>query len=590
MRDVTEIDEKICLLLDRGSLVSCAKANKTWNRIVSPFVWRTIPKDMPTLRWIQFRHIVLEDYLQEIREQEEQDLKEVQPTVKRPRHSVKRPRRSTKKSRRSSQVNTSVKKQPESHKPALLTLDKYRLCVRQVASFVELVKGLEPALLGHDSSRAGYLGPSGMCLAQHLLRRCPEALVTHFQLTHDYVRFDTKYEIVLEILPKVKDLVVKGDPWEGKCFSVAELKRILLTTTENLLSLTIDIPKLKVMDASMANAFILEAGFIVDGVLAATNAEPPEPVIMARPIALKLIALGEANGPGLDWSWLWRACDQVKDIEIHCLLPDVLESIVANIPESMPRLETVVFGAGSRFDAWHHLPLANSIGPILRANANKWMAVHCHPRLEMGPQALDALLEHASTLEDVALDGVLDTTRLVQILASCPKLHNFGNFRDLDNCVDPLPVVDFSGFVDWDPEQNRVRPWLSKSMLETLAITISSIPQQTPWAADNTAMRLCKRLGEFTNLRILQLGSRGSGMEHIRHLKLTLGNGVGALRGLQNLQELHICKLHHAGGLGVKEIRWMVKNWPKLKKICGLGRRSDAYRWLRWNHPRIDLE
>ncbi|KAF8952719.1 hypothetical protein BGZ52_004396, partial [Haplosporangium bisporale] len=31
---------------------------------------------MLTLRWIQFRHIVLEDYLQEIRQQEEQDLKE----------------------------------------------------------------------------------------------------------------------------------------------------------------------------------------------------------------------------------------------------------------------------------------------------------------------------------------------------------------------------------------------------------------------------------------------------------------------------------------------------------------------------------
>ncbi|KAI9232282.1 MAG: hypothetical protein BYD32DRAFT_441103 [Podila humilis] len=510
MRDVTEIDEKICLLLDRGSLVSCAKASKTWNRIVSPFVWRMIPKDMPTLRWIQFRHIVLEDYLQEIRQQEEQDLKEIQPSVKKPRHSVKRPRRSTKKSGRSSQVNTYVKKQSESHKPALITLDKYRLCVRQVESFVELVKGLEPALIGHDYGRTDYLGPSGC------------------------------------VLPSISS------------------------------------------DAAQ------------------------KPCNHGATQALKLIALGEANGPSLDWSWLWRACDQVKDIEIQCLLPDVLESIVANIPESMPRLEAVVFGAGSRFDAGHHLPLANSIGSILRANANKWVAVHCHPRLEMVPQALYALLEHASTLEDVALDGVLDTTKLVQVLASCPKLHSFGNFSDLDNCTDPLPEVDFSGFVDWNPEQNRVRPWLSKSTLETLAI--GSIPQQTPWATDNTAMRLCKRLGEFINLRILQLGSRGSGMEHSRHLQLTLGNGVGALRGLRNLQELLILayvfetrwlKCKHGGGLAA--LGRSLRGRTVISDLFELGGGKqlqagvffyfqlcfdfqDVYEWLQGNHPEIQLE
>ncbi|KAF8989218.1 hypothetical protein BGZ52_000702, partial [Haplosporangium bisporale] len=89
----------------------------------------------------------------------------------------------------------------------------------------------------------------------------------------------------------VKNLVVKGDPWEGKCFSVAELKRILPTTTENLHSLIVDIPKLKVMDALMANAFMLEDGYVVDEVTVVTNPKPPEPVITARSKALKLIAL-----------------------------------------------------------------------------------------------------------------------------------------------------------------------------------------------------------------------------------------------------------------------------------------------------------
>lgn len=558
----------------------CAKTSKTWNRIVTPFVWRTIPKDMPAHRWSQFRYIVLEDYLQQIREQEERHLEEAQRSAKRPQQS--------------SQVNTFVGQPSEPRKTELVTFDKYRYCVRQVESFGELVQGLQRSFTGGNApSRAEYLGPSAICLAQHLLRRCPNALVVHFELTHHYVPFraDKKFEAALEVLPKVQSLVVSGTTWERMCFSVIELERILAAVSENLHSLTIDIPKFKTstFDDSLDLEYVSMFGDPFD--MADTGLQAP--VITARPKTLKLLALGERDGPVMDWSRIWRACDQVKDIEINCLQGAVLKSLVTNFQKSMPCVHTMVFGYNPGLHGWsNRAPLENSIHSILAANHKGWKSVRSDSFLQFGPQAWGALLQHSSTLEEVSLGGIIHNPRDLDALKLCPMLRTFGDMHHIHSVNGPFPKVGFTEFVDFDPERNAIRPWLSKSTLETLAITIGAIPEEVPWAQDEATRRLCERLGEFTNLRILQLGSSDWEMGHnvgAPPLELTLENGMGALEGLKNLQELHICKLRRVG-LRVMEVKWMVKNWPKLTKICGLGRLTDAYMWLKDSHPMLYLE
>ncbi|KAF9376638.1 hypothetical protein CPB97_010682 [Podila verticillata] len=580
MIDISELDEMVCLLLDRGSLAMCAKASKMWNRIVSPFIWRAIPKDMPAHRWSQFRHIVLEDYLQQISEQEEQHLEEAQRSSKNPQQS--------------SQVNTSVEQPSKPRKTALLTLDKYRYCVRQVESFAELVHGLQRSFTGGNaSSRAEYLGPSAICLAQHLLRRCPNALVVHFELTHHYIQFraDKKFETALEVLPKVQSLVVSSTTWERMCFSVSELEQILASVSENLHSLTIDIPKFKT--STLNDSFDLAYASMFGGSFDMEDTDLRAPAITARPKTLKLIGLGETDGPVVDWPWIWRACDQVKNVEINCLPVAALKSIVANFQESMPCVENMVFGCNPGQHGWdNRAPLENNIHSILAANHKGWKTIRSDSFVQLGPQAWGALLQHSSTLEEVSLGGIIPSPRDLDALKLCPRLRTFGDIHHIHSFNGPFPKVGFIEFVDFDPERNAIRPWLSKSTLETLAITIGTTPEEVPWAQDEATQRLCERLGEFTNLRILQLGNSGWGMGHdvdALPLEFTLENGLGALKGLKSLQEFHICKLSHVG-LGVKEVKWMVKSWPRLSKICGLSRLTDAYKWLRETHPRLCLE
>lgn len=555
MFDIPELFHLVCSQLDRHSLAQCAQVNKYWNVVASQHVWRTIPKNMSPYRWYQFRHLVLEDYFNEIRQQEKQHLQMLQ--------------RSSDRRRRSSRIGKSVV-QP-------LEPDSLFVCVRQVEDFTQLLRGLQPVLISSNPNMSEYLGPSGMTLARHFLRRCPNVLV-HFQLNHEYFCSDERFRCALEILPKVHSLVIKGGVSAETSCPVSRFGEVLCTVSSNLRSLTINVPVFR------TGTFLGSFGLTDNG--------DPLPRLATRPTTLKLHALGERGGSVMSWSWMWRACEKVKDIEIHYLSEDVLESLVHCIPEMMPSLETVTFGASTRLDGWHNRePLENRIASLLAANQNGWKAVQCRPPVNLGPNAMEALFEHDSTLEDVSLGDVRDTPRVLRVLKSCPKLRRFADLDNIRHCHVPLPAVHLTGFVDFDPESARPS-WMSSRSLEILSITLDSDPGQLPWDSDQTMRRLCERLGQFTNLKVLHLahGNCEDGQSSIHAaLELTLKSGLDALGGLKNLQELHICKLGHAG-LGVEEVKWMVKHWPRLSKICGLGRPTSAYKWLRRNRPRIDVD
>lgn len=116
----------------------------------------------------------------------------------------------------------------------------------------------------------------------------------------------------------------------------------------------------------------------------------------------------------------------------------------------MPRLEKVTFGASIRMDGWRNRePLENSIVSILVANRQGWKTINCNAPVALGSQGLDALIQHASTLEHVSIGKVYDIPRVLEILKSCPKLRRFADLDDIRYCHKPVPIVRLTEFVDF---------------------------------------------------------------------------------------------------------------------------------------------
>lgn len=105
---------------------------------------------------------------------------------------------------------------------------------------------------------------------------------------------------------------------------------------------------------------------------------------------------------------------------------------------------------------------------------------------------------------------------------------------------------------------------------------------------------VCQRLTQFTHRKTLWLGRAcrlfsSHMVEMGMVLELTLEARLDKLIELKKLQKLDInCNQHRVND--VKEIKLMVKHWPKLQKIHGLGRNTKAYNWIKKNHPKIELE
>lgn len=68
-------------------------------------------------------------------------------------------------------------------------------------------------------------------------------------------------------------------------------------------------------------------------------------------------------------------------------------------------------------------------------------------------------------------------------------------------------------------------------------------------------------------------------------LQLTLESGLEILGGLKDLRGINVAHMEH--GMGIAEVQWMVKSWLKLKSIFGLKEDSEAYLWLKENHPEL---
>ncbi|KAG0029077.1 hypothetical protein BGZ81_004159 [Podila clonocystis] len=551
MFGMSELDEEVCLLLDRGSLLRCAQVNKKWNAAVTPFIWRTIPEEIWHSNWSSFCHLVLEDLLQE-----QQRLKEQQ-----------QPSRIKKTGQSTQAVATFNPKPPKPRKnAALLALAKYGGNVRQVERSEELLLGLE-----HVRSSKGELSlsgrspsPSALELVRHFLKRCPNALMD-LELGNKMFNTPKMFCLALEVLPRVNHLSITGDYDRRKVFSASKFKQALAAASANLQSLTLN--------------------FLIFKHRKDAGESGSEPVMAARPKRLNIRKLFDPAG----CSWLWRACGQVQELELHDISDQVYVSVVMAIQESMHSLDTVIFGDHRGFMGDYHFD-DEKLEFIFAAGTKGWKAIHCGSVAHFGLHCAHPVCQQTNTLEELSATRVQVPIGVSVILKFSSKLRSCKIIDELESGYGLSPKMPATDFIDWDQKHKIVQPWACKNTLETLAINFTQRDQHGELEDDQyfrrTQQRVCERLGTFVNLKVLQLAPKG--YRDIRQdecLHLTLETGLDKLDGLKNLEELYIANMDHQ--VGLREVKWMVESWPKLSKLYGLPAHTAAAKWLKASYPEI---
>ncbi|KAG0084256.1 hypothetical protein BGZ92_010065 [Podila epicladia] len=557
MFNIPELDSMVCSKLALDSLAKCAQVNKAWSRVLAPFVWHTIPEVIRYNAW--FCQQVLEDLLQERQYAQQKQS----------------PR--TRWSTRAVNGASGTSETPKNTRPSPSPLIKNGRFIHQVQCATMLLTGLERVLaLYKPSESAENSRLTAKDLVRHFLERCPNALMV-FEMTKEHFDVSQMYCLSLEILPRVDTLVVTAIYNSNKVFPVVRLKQVLTATSNHLESLTINTPSFRAcIGATNAAKF---------------TAKRLESEITSRPKKLKLLALVKSDS----YTWLWHACGQVQELEVGILPNKVYAELVNAVQHSMPSLDTVTFCKYVRRDNYEEND--QQIAFLVAAGTKGWKAVHCGPAARVGVQAVDAVLQHALTLEEFSVAKVQGSPGLARVLQSCPKLRVFKAMATTELDSGSVPSVPVADFIDWDQEAKALRRWKCKTRVETLAVRITDFPlrvRQLQGGVQEGDQRVIKiqqwvfqRLGQFRNLKVLQLGhSVDTRTKQFNSARLTLEHGLEKLLRLKKLEELHIYNMdHHV--IEKEEVRWMVEHWPKLRKVIGLYRESNAYRWLKRRHPEI---
>ncbi|KAG0380969.1 hypothetical protein BGX24_002189 [Mortierella sp. AD032] len=231
----------------------------------------------------------------------------------------------------------------------------------------------------------------------------------------------------------------------------------------------------------------------------------------------------------------------------------------------------------------------------------------------------DAFLKHAPTLECLEVQGNrFEPETLLALLRSSPSLRtvqtmksNFGERPSVEGELDIVEAIE----VPWACTlmenfecriTNVPRPDIIDTLIEDTDNWIpdpatQDPPQPAALQESHTLQRMMLRqLGRLTHLRKLCLGAIGRDWDNPEYyqlqiqgirtmvvdefiqrscLELSLESGVDELAGLKQLEELEVHQMAHR--IGLREVQWMVEQWPKLRAIRGL-RYTCCDSQIRW--------
>ncbi|KAG0333180.1 hypothetical protein BG004_000938, partial [Podila humilis] len=536
--DIPELDEMVCSQLDLASLVKCAVVNKQWNRIATPYVWRTIPRTRSQNQWRKLHRFILEGYFQQkYREKKEEQQQQLQSSGGRPQ-----------KQRTTRYVRDIWRNLDEE-----MTITKYGRFIQEVEDWYELWKGLTnvgTVYVGRLKPK-DFEPPSDLEIFQHFLQQCPRTLRSfQFQLRFcqligppEKSRLEDVLRFLMNIVPSVQNLSI-GYMIQfvhfGESCPLLLLKHILAATNvNNLDSLSIMITADPVHTSIAAEFAALENN--------------PNPEILARPRHLTLFHLDDNSDPAItSWSWLWQTCSRLTSLETHGLEGHVLEDLSLGIQECMPCLETLRLN-GPFYPGSSTKRIDTVIAGILSANTKGWRVVGIELWDDIGSEVVSALLESSySTLQNLVLGGLSKTCDVVRLLRSLPQLRKLdiqrGSYK-----LRSFKAIDANVFLDLDPNTGTLIPWPCMNTLESLVINFSisgpwlqQVDQDSFAQALTVQLQLLERIGKFPNLRVLRLCflPRDDYLKSYSYnptkMNLTIDTGLTKLAGLRKLEEIDL--------------------------------------------------
>ncbi|KAG0349504.1 hypothetical protein BG004_005166 [Podila humilis] len=533
MFDLAEVDDLVFKDMERNDMVQCSLVCKKWYRGVMPFIWRRIPK---STCWGLFHRLIVQDYFQsKCNEQQEQE------------------------------------QNPLRYGPYVRDIDLNEL-------WHGLYKAIQDKKMSH--MKGTIPDPSTLEVFQHFLKRCPN-IRDEFNITStDPSHIENSghpHDVAIGVIPYLRQAIIASKHRWRMPITVTALKKIFGAASANILEsleLRIDIEDTAKLDAINAPpAKVLRA-----------SSPEPHPVITARPKKLIVEIEFKYGSDNIDLSWVWPAFCQVKELVLCPSRPGFLVPLADGIRDSMPCLETLKIQlSGDGIDNNEH---DKGYGQVVEACTQRLRSLELDGYISIGPHMRKGLLKHAETLEQLCVDHAGGSEALVDVLRACSSL----KILKIDRNWMVGGTIDATIFTDCDPISGELNTWLCQHTLETLHVMWDGIPRWAPqedrsirWQSEVIQQKLCERLGQFTNLRDLEIPYIFRGPSHI-HLALTLGTGLEKLSELKSLKNI---RFDFQNDIGVSEVEWMIKNWKQISNIRGLRPGSPAKKWALEHIPHL---
>ncbi|KAG0346192.1 hypothetical protein BG004_002224 [Podila humilis] len=537
MFDIPEVDCMVFKNLEMNDLIQCSLVCKKWYLNIVHLMWQRIPVYFSRTSLCLFYEQILQDYFHcKINEQREQNLPNSPetPTV------------------------TEIWQRPD-YIPAL---SRYGPNVRNI-DLHALWHGLRYDKINMEKHMKGIPDPSALQVFQHFLKRCPNiqrnfdiAISSRFDVSY----YEDPYEFAIAVIPYLRQVTI-CDMYGSKPFvTIPALKRILSIASADLLE-SLEL-RLSIEDAAQREA--INASPAVPRALSELH-----PIITARPKKLLLNITRKYGSKTFGWSWLWPICCQIKELVLLHIEFDILEPLAVVIRDSMPCLDTLKIYM-YEYGANHVDHYGRLYGQILEVCQRPLRNLALHDRSKLGSHMHMGILEHAATLKSLHIEHTSGIAGLVDVLRVCSSLKalrisGFWNAKD---------AIDATGFADYDPVSGELNTWLCQHTLETLHVACDGIPewsrQENPLIRSQSEViqqKLCERLGQFTNLRELELCYQSdSPYNDSPFPPMMLGTGLEKLSGLKRLKKVAFPKKLSKGA---SDIEWISKHWENISVIDG---------------------
>ncbi|KAK5816987.1 hypothetical protein F5H01DRAFT_342169, partial [Linnemannia elongata] len=339
----------------------------------------------------------------------------------------------------------------------------------------------------------------------------------------------------------------------------------------------------------------------------------------------------------IDPSWVsaLTASEFLKRFELDFVSTATVRLLGTALKNGLPNLNEINLGLGG--DTWEVEDI--DLASMLSACRAGWRSIEVE---FLGFYSADVLIKHnhCVTLEflkmfETAERASLTSAQMVEILASSPNLHTFVTLCGIPSQYDEVPFLLADEFIDLEPSTSQLKPWLCESTLKDFRAKITGIPRpditktfhgyplQDGMVLEETYLgqgqdyqrQVYQRLARLCRLERLELGyedryydcldeyymMRGhvSVLEHrddenyqYNCLEMSLRSGLGLMEGLKDLDVLNVMRM--ATSMGIEEVDWMMTSWPKLKHMTGFNYSADAevaaQNWLYEKYPQVKLK